>query len=355
MSVQAKIRLKRGEFLLAVDLSLPADSISVVFGRSGSGKTSLLRSIAGLESGSDNRIRVSGSTWQDDLICLPVHERRVGFVFQDSRLFSHLRVAENIRYGMKRSGANVPSDFFDRIIKMLEISHLLERLPEELSGGETQRVALARVLAPMPDLLLLDEPLASLDAEGRNNILPFISRIRSELKISVVYVTHSLDDVVRIADWLILLEAGQVASAGPVNDILTNPELPLVFRDDASSILTAHVVEHDQVNALDRVEGDGFSMWVTSSGLDLESIVRLRVAARDVSLTLRPAEHTSILNVIPAEIKSISAEGKSRVLVTLAFGKETILARITRRSATSLNLQAGTTAFAQIKGVAIIS
>ncbi|TDI74363.1 MAG: molybdenum ABC transporter ATP-binding protein [Bacteroidetes bacterium] len=355
MSVTAKIRFERPDFVLDAELALPAQSISVVFGVSGSGKTTLLRSLAGLESHTDNRIEVGGSVWQDNKRTIPTHLRKVGFVFQESRLFPHLKVAGNVRYGMKRNGQDPSGKYFERITRILDITDLLDRFPESLSGGEQQRVAIARALAIKPELLLLDEPLASLDLASKQKILPFISRIRNELKIPVIYVTHSLDEVVRIADWLILLDSGRVVAAGPVNEILTNPDIPLMFRYDASSVLEATVQERDIEHHLDFLTGDGYSLWVQSSDQPIGSAIRLSIAARDVSVTLSHAQDTSILNILPAVVESLSPDGESRTLVVLRIGSQLILARITSRSATLLKLEPGLAVFAQIKGVAVIS
>ena len=355
MSLKAHIRFERPGFHLSVDVHCPNNSITVVFGASGSGKTTLLRSIAGLDAHAGNRIQVGDAIWQDATQVMPVYHRSVGFAFQDARLFPHLTVAGNVQFGMKRSGMDPNGYHFTQVSQLTGIEFLLDRFPDSLSGGEKQRVAIARALASSPDLLLLDEPLASLDAASKHEILPCISGVKDELGIPVIYVTHSLDDVVRVADQLVLLESGRVASEGPVNDMLTGKGIPLMYREDACAVWVGKIVERDLDSGLDRVSGEQYSMWVESTGLPEGASVRLRILARDVSVARSRAKDTSILNVLPTTIASIAPDGPSKVLLRLSVGGDVILARITRRSAALLDLEEGQDIFAQIKGIAIVS
>jgi molybdate transport system ATP-binding protein len=352
-----QLRLPRADFELAVDLSLPGTGITVLFGASGSGKTSVLRCVAGLERAPSARVVVAGEIWQDDVarVCLPTHQRSLGYVFQEASLFKHLDVLDNLRYGLKRVRSTQAEDTLQAAIELLGIGHLLHRRPDRLSGGERQRVAIARALATSPRLLLLDEPMAALDLERRQEILPWLERLRDELRIPMLYVTHSADELLRLADHLVVLERGQVKAAGPVDEVLSSVDVPVVVGDDVGALLRAQVLDRDVAWHLARVGFAGGALWLRDNGVPVGQAVRLRVLARDVSLTMDEPRNTTIQNHLPCVIDSVAADAHpSQVLVRLRCGTSMLLARVTYRSLHSLNLQPGMAVWAQVKSVAIV-
>ncbi len=294
---------------------------------------------------------MGGECWQDGAHFVPPHRRPLGYVIQEAALFPHLDVQANLAYGARRSGTPMA---LAPLIELLGIGPLMARRTTTLSGGERQRVAIARALATGPRLLLMDEPLAALDAARKAEILPYLERLQRELQLPVVYVTHAMDEVTRLADHLVLLDAGRVLAAGPLAELLVRTDLPLPQADDAGAVITAEVAEIDSGYGLARISFDGGSLWVGASQATLGHRVRARVLARDVSVSRqRPAE-TSILNVLPAVLTQVQADGAT-VLLQLQMGASTLLARITRRSCDALALRPGDALFAQVKGVALMS
>lgn len=356
--IQVTLQFARPEFLLDVDLRLPGTGITVLFGTSGSGKTTLLRCVAGLERAPRAIVTVSGSKWQlDGSVFLPTWRRPLGYVFQEPSLFAHLNVAQNIRYGLSRGvpSAHSPAVSLDSVIELLGIAGLLHRKPTELSGGERQRVAIARALATQPQLLLLDEPLASLDQARRQEILPWLGRLRDELKIPMLYVTHSADEVARLADYLVVLERGRVRTAGPVSEVLSALNPIVVLGDDAGALLEVRVAEHDRHWKLVRVIFPGGDLWLRDTALPPDQIARVRVLARDVSIVTERPGHTSIQNILPCIVESIVADlEESQALVQLRCGESILLARITSRAVASLGLIRGMAVWAQIKAVVLV-
>jgi molybdate transport system ATP-binding protein len=346
--------LARREFDMHVDLALPGEHITAVFGASGSGKTTLLRCIAGLERASDARIEVAGETWQDEArgIFLPTWRRPLGYVFQEASLFDHLDVRGNIEFARRRSGAGASDG---DVARLLGIEHLLARRPHELSGGERQRVAIARALATQPRILLLDEPLAAIDLARRREILPWLEKLRDELRIPMLYVTHSADEVARLADHLVLLDQGKVVAAGPIAQTLARLDLPVVLGEDAGALLQGRIVERDSKWRLARVEFAGGSLWLRDSGFDTGRAVRVRVLARDVSIALVKPEATSVQNILACTVEALAADSHpSQVTVRLACGETTLLARITARAADALTLSPGLPVWAQVKSAALV-
>ena len=252
LGISARFRVAYPGFALDVDLELPGRGITAFFGPSGSGKTTLLRAIAGLERITDGRLVVGGEVWQDGGRCLPTHARPLGYVFQEASLFPHLSVRANIEYGMRRAGA--PANGFDDIVELLGIAPLLEREPGRLSGGERSRVAIARALVTAPRLLLMDEPLAALDAARKAEFMPYLERLHRQLAIPVLYVTHAIDEVARLADHLVLLDDGRVQASGPTAETLTRTDLPLARGDDASAIIVGTVAVQDDAYRLTRID-----------------------------------------------------------------------------------------------------
>ena len=354
MSIKAKFHFSKGAFLLNVNLQVPAQGITALIGSSGCGKTTLLRAIAGLEQHADGFLKIGDLTWQDNVTFVPPHKRAIGYVFQEASLFPHLSVSRNLEYGLKRVPIENRKVSLEQAIELLGINHLLDRKPAHLSGGEKQRVAIARALAVSPKLLLMDEPLASLDQERKQEIMPYIESLHNSLDIPVIYVSHSSDEVACLADHLVLLKEGEVSASGSIGDMLTRLDLPLAHAADAETLIESTVAEHDDHFQLTYLDFSGGRFTVVQKGLAIGSKVRLRVIARDVSLTLEHQTDTSILNIFPATIDEMIPEGKAQMTVRLLVGGMPILARLTRKSASILNLKPGKLVYAQIKSVALL-
>ena len=390
--ISARLTLARRDFTLDVSLQLPERGITALFGPSGCGKTTVLRALAGLERAA-GRVALGDDVWQDDATgqWQPTHRRPLGYVIQEAALFPHLDVRANLAYGRQRSGADrrpgngaAAAGFaLDQVVDLLGIAPLMARRPATLSGGERQRVAIARALATAPRLLLMDEPLAALDAPRKAEILPYLERLQRSLALPIVYVTHAMEEVARLADHLVLLDAGRVRAAGPLGELLAQLDLPLARQDDAGVVIAATVAEHDRAYGLSRVLFAGGSLWVGETAAAPGEAVRARVLARDVSVTRQAPLQTSVVNVLPVLLETVQAD-RSTALLRLrvcdrvgdrvgdglgerlsapfdrALGQVAgaapvwLLARITRRSAEALALQPGDALFAQIKGVALM-
>lgn len=354
--IRAHFRLSYPGFALDAALDLPGRGVSALFGPSGSGKTTVLRCIAGLERAA-GRLEVNGELWQDDEVnrsALPVHRRPIGYVFQEASLFAHLDVRRNLEYGWKRVPAAERRIGFDQAVDWLGLAALLERMPARLSGGERQRVAMARALLTSPRLLLLDEPLSALDQASKSEILPYLKTLHRQLDIPMIYVSHSLDEVARLADYLVLLKQGRVVASGLPGELMTRIDLSLAPGEDAEALLEGTVAGHESAYHLTTVRFAGGVMTLPFHEIAVGEPVRLRIKARDVSLTLAQQTGTSILNILPATVTALADDTPGQTLVALDIGGTPLLARITRKSATTLGLQAGASVFAQIKGVAIL-
>ncbi|RLJ65327.1 molybdenum ABC transporter ATP-binding protein [Sulfurisoma sediminicola] len=354
--IRARFKLDYPGFAFDVDLELPGRGVTAVFGPSGSGKTTLLRCVAGLLRVPAGHLTVNGETWQEGSHFQPTHRRPLGYVFQEASLFPHLTVRGNLDYGMKRVPVAERKVSLDRAIGLLGIGHLLDRKPEGLSGGERQRVAIARALLTSPRLLLLDEPLAALDLARKQEILPYLERLHDELEIPVLYVSHAPDEVARLADHLVVLEAGGAVAAGPMVETLARLDLPIRLGEDAGVVLEGTIAERDERWQLARVDCSGTDFWVREGGHAPGHAVRVRILARDVSIALNRATDSSILNIIPAEVIELREEAHpAQVLVKLKLGATPVLARVTRRSVDALGLVPGRQVYAQIKAVALIA
>jgi len=355
MTIEAQFKIDRGGFALDVDIRIPGRGVTAVFGPSGCGKTTLLRAIAGLDRHDGAFLKVGDTVWQDAAHFIPTHQRPIGYVFQEASLFPHLTVRRNIEYGIKRVAKKVSGLFSDNAIELLDISGLLDRKPDTLSGGEQQRVAIARALSVNPELLLMDEPLAALDFNRKQEILPYLESLHRRLDMPVIYVSHSIDEVARLADHLVLLDGGKVAGAGNPHDILTCLDLPLALGVDAESIIEATVIGHDDEYGLTYLGCPAGRFTVTRKPLAVGCDVRLRVAARDVSLTLEHQSNTSILNIFPATVDEIKNEAAAQVTIRLLLAGVPLLASVTRKSAVMLDLKPGKLVYAQTKSVALLS
>lgn len=354
-SISAKFQFQRGDFTLDSEFSIPARGVTALFGSSGCGKTTLLRAIAGLESIQSGYLNVGDKIWQDTGYCKPPHQRELGYVFQESSLFEHMNVKQNLEYGLKRVAKAERKVSLQHAIELLGLSELLQRKPDSLSGGEKQRVAIARALAVSPRLLLMDEPLAALDHSRKQEVLPFIESLHKELEIPVIYVSHSLEEVAQLADHLILMESGRVVDVGDIHDMFTRLDLPLAHELDASAIINARVTGFDEQYHLMFLEFAGGIITVAGQDLQLGDEVRLRLVARDVSLTLEHQSRTSILNIFPVVVDEILETGPAQLIVRLLAGKVPMLSKITRKSAAELALKPGKKVYAQVKSVALLS
>jgi len=354
--IQAQFRMKLDDFVLDASFSAPAVGVTALFGPSGSGKTTLLRCIAGLERATGS-LQVNGEIWQDKTIFIPTHQRPLGYVFQEASLFSHLSVRENLEYGYKRIAPENRHVPLDQVIEWLGLSHLIERSdPAKLSAGERQRVAIGRALLTSPRLLLMDEPLSALDTTSKQEILPYLERLHQTLEIPVIYISHALDEVARLADHLVLLQQGRVIASGTLQETLARLDLPTAHLDDTGVVIEAKVAEHDETYRLTRLEFSGGSLWVTQVKQALGSRVRARVLARDVSIALQQPKNTSISNILSARIVEIRDEGADKVNIRMTIGDaQILLSRITRRSCDLLKLTAETEVFAQVKSIVLIT
>lgn len=357
MSSTLRLALARPSFCLSVDLHLPANGISAIYGPSGCGKTTLLRCVAGLERPHSAYVSIAGQVWQDDnqKVFLPTWQRPLGYVFQEASLFEHLDVQGNLRFAAERAKQGAKPIALDAVIALLGIGHLLKRRVQQLSGGERQRVAIARALATQPRMLLLDEPLAALDAARRQEVLPWLARLRDELQMPMLYVTHSIDEVVQLADTLVVLEAGTVRAAGPVAEVLTRIDPPVAGGDDVCALLLAEVQETDVRWQLARLHFDGGDLWLPDPGLQRGAQVRLKVLARDVSIASSAPQGSSIQNSLPCVVQAVVADvHPAQALVQLRCGNALLLARITAKAVDSLGLQPGKAVWAQVKSVALV-
>lgn len=349
--ILVQLRVARGDFRLDVDLALPGQGTTAVFGPSGSGKSTLLRAIAGLEPGAVGKVRIAGQVWQDDQTWLPAYRRPTGVVFQHTALLPHLSVAENLRYGWRRAGA--PEETLATWISRLALAPLLHRRPDTLSGGERQRVALARALVTRPRWLLLDEPLSSLDDARRAEILPFLEAAQRDAGIPVLYVTHSVEEVSRLADHLVLLEAGTVGIAGPALRVLNHPDLPLALRDDAGVVLEGSVRARDEHGLL-TLDTRAGPLLAYGGDHATGTRLRVRVQARDVSLALQRHDDSSLLNLLPATLEELADLPGGQVQARLDASGAPLLARISHRSVERMVLRPGMRLWAQVKAVALL-
>lgn len=345
-----------GDFALEASLACETTGIIALFGRSGSGKTCLVNMLAGLTRPERGRIAVNGNVLFDSArgIDLPPESRRLGYVFQEDRLFPHMSVRKNLSYGARRTRAARPQIEFDRVVELLGLERLLDRRPGGLSGGEKQRVALGRALLANPRLLLMDEPFAALDQPRKEEVLPFIERLRDTLDIPIVYVSHSMAEIVRLADTLVLMSNGRVEAVGGIEDLTSRLDLrPLTGRYEAGAVVRAQVERHDETFDLTELRFAGGSLWVPRVEAAPGAEIRLRIRARDVALARERPQDLSILNVLPCRVEAIGSEEGPQVDLRLDAGGAALWARITRRSVAKLDLVPGAAVFALIKAVAI--
>lgn len=354
--IAARFKLDFQRFNLNVDLQLPAKGVTALFGPSGCGKTTILRCVAGLTRSPSGYLAVGADVWQDEERGLfqPPHRRPIGVVFQEASLFEHLSVSGNLNYGMSRAGLSAKEAGLDAILESLGIGGFLERKPSFLSGGERQRVAIARALLRRPRLLLMDEPLAALDLKRKSEILPYLERLRDELDIPVLYVSHSPEEVARLADHIVMMDSGKVVAQGSLSDTMGRLDLAPIFGDDIAVVLTANVGAHDD-DGLTRLDFASGSIFVDKRPEPAGRALRCRIHARDVSLSLSHHDDMSIVNVLPATVAALgqtTVPGHILVEMKLTAG-DRLVARITKRSATQLGIRPGLPVWAQVKAVAL--
>lgn len=352
--LQVKARKQRGNFTLDVELQTPTPGVVALFGRSGCGKSTLTNIIAGLLSADDGLIELHGSKLLDwpARFSLPVAQRRIGYVFQDARLFPHYDVRGNLMYGAKR--ARVPQFITaDETIALLGLEPLLARKPQQLSGGEKQRVALGRALLSQPQLLLLDEPLASLDVARREEVLPYLEKLRDRLAIPMVYVSHQFDEVLRLATQVVVLDQGRVLVQGDIGVVSAHPALrAIVGADSIGAVVDGHVItNHDQSGLADITVGNGVLRIYTHANVGTR--VRIQILARDVILATRPPEGLSVRNALLGNIARIEPDEHFTDLVFVNVGDATIMARITRVATDALRLNVGQPIWALVKAVSL--
>lgn len=355
--ISLRCRIDRGAFQLDVDLALPGQGVTALFGHSGSGKTTLLRVLAGLEQVAGAHVALGAEVWQDDArdLFMPTHRRGIGYVFQEASLFAHLTVRANLEFGRKRLKPAERRFELDAVAELLGIERLLGARPETLSGGERQRAAIARTLLASPRLLLMDEPLAALDLRRKLEILPYLERLHDELALPVVYVSHSADEVARLADYLVVLEEGRVLGSGPLGATLAHLGLAASFEDDAGVMIETVIEAHD-ADGLSHLAFAGGVLLVGQRAAAIGTRVRCRIHARDVSLALERPRGSSITNILPALVDAVGPGGApGQVLVRLLVGATPLLARITERSRRELGIAPGCALWAQVKAVALLA
>jgi molybdate transport system ATP-binding protein len=351
-----QLSLSRPDFTLNIDQRLPVQGITVLFGPSGSGKTTVLRCVAGLET-APGIVSLGDETWQDTTnnIFKPTWQREIGYVFQEASLFEHMDVRANLHFGLRRVTGierTEQTQDLDAAVALLGIDHLLDRSVTSLSGGERQRVAIARALATRPKLLLLDEPLASLDVARRQEVLPWLERLHQELRIPILYVTHSMDELVRLADHVVLLDKGAVQGSGSISQVLGSNDVARLLGDEAGVVMVGEIDEQDVQDQTVRVRLGGGIVWVPSHALPAGQTVRLRILARDVSLSLTKHEDSTIQNCLQGVIEAIETDmHPSQALLRVRCGQEVILSHVPQQSLSRLGLTVGSSVWCQIKSI----
>ncbi|VAW45625.1 Molybdenum ABC transporter ATP-binding protein ModC [hydrothermal vent metagenome] len=361
MSLKGDLTLQRGCFYLKTgEFELPLKGVTAIFGRSGSGKTTLLRCLAGLENDVMGQLSFNDQVWLKDKKQFPVHKRKLGYVFQEANLFQHLTVEENLWYGFKRYKRLIKGGItihFEQVVAWLSLEPLLQRNPNTLSGGERQRVAIGRALLSQPKILLMDEPMASLDLYAKREIMPYLERLRDELAIPILYVTHSPDEVERLADSVLFMEQGRITHFEAIEQALNRVGTPLYQSENPRAVLSAEVVSHDKEDGLTCLKVGQELLWVPEVSNQKGERVRVVVSAQHVSLLAEKSEKCSVLNHLSVTIKSIEAVSNYGVLVHLRVANKDwpLLAKITKRSQRVLNLKEGQQWIAAIKSVSILN
>lgn len=354
MSLSVAIKHRFAGFEIDAAFEAPA-GITALFGRSGAGKTTVVNAVSGLLRPNEGRVVVDGETLLDTErhIAVPVHRRRIGYVFQEGRLFPHMTVRQNLAFGRWFAPKHAPAENMNHVVELLGIGHLLARRPVHLSGGEKQRVAIGRALLSAPRLLLMDEPLASLDEERKADILPYIERLSGEVRIPVLYVSHSISEVARLATTIVIMREGKVLRAGPADELLADPGvLPALGRHEAGAVLTACCERHHD-DGMSELSHAGGALFLPKIDARSGDAVRLRIRASDIMLSLTRPEDISALNILAVTVDGIHPGEGPGVAVALQAGNDRLLARLTRRSVEGLRLTEGMQVFAVVKSMAV--
>lgn len=352
--IYTDLKLQLQHFNLTAQLSLPA-GVSMLFGRSGCGKTTILRAIAGLHK-AHGIVRFNQTVWQDESQFIAPHQRNIGYVFQDARLFPHMSVEKNLQYGLTlhRSAGKIE---YQQVCEVFDLHHLLKHFPHQLSGGQKQRVAIARALLAQPDLLLLDEPLASLDEQSKAEILPYVEYLKQHFQLPMLYVTHSMDELSRMADHMVYIEKGQVMASGSVHSMLIRPDLPFCQNEQISNVFDLPIIKEDKEFSLVEVQfTPSQTLWIAcpARAYQQSATIRLRIFARDIALALSATAQSSVQNQVVGRIEEvIQSSNPAHDLVYLNIEDKTLLVRITRRASAELQLHQGQTVYAHIKAVAL--
>ena len=359
--IKIKTHHQYSDFSLDVDLALPQQGVTAIWGESGSGKTTLLRLLSGLEANKNSEILFGNQIWQSEKEFMPVHKRPLGYVFQQPSLFEHLTVRGNLDFALNNVDKKqcTDTDLYNEatLLSLLGIEHLLERHASELSGGEQQRVAIARALLIRPEILLMDEPLASLDFHRKNDVLPYIERITSELNIPIIYVTHDIQEAMKLADHMVLMKAGKVDKQGPAVELINELLLPENATGSHGVVLETQVSEIEEHWGLAKVtpQAEGISLAIPNQQYEVGQHLRIMVQARDVSLSLTPHSDTSIQNIVSGIIESIQeVKDGHYALVSVRCGEQRLLAKITLQSLQQLNLNTSQLVWLQVKSVAVL-
>ena len=354
MSLSVDITHPFGDFTLNVAFEAPG-GITALFGQSGTGKTTIVNAVAGILRPRAGRITLGGQVLFDAEagICLPLHKRRLGYVFQDGRLFPHMSVRQNLTYGARFAPSGAPGPELDEVCDLLGLSGLLMRRPGDLSGGEKQRVAIGRALLSRPRMLLMDEPLAALDSARKEEILPYLERLRDHADMPLLYVSHSVAEVARLATTVVVLEDGQVARFGTAERVLSDPDMVRqIGVREAGAVIPATLMHH-HADGLSELLVSGGRLFLPRMKAEPGAATRVRVLAKDVMIALNEPVDVSALNILPARILSLRGGAGPGVIVQMQCGDDRLLARITRRSADGLALKPGKDVYAVIKSVSV--
>lgn len=349
--ISLNIMQQQGDHVLEVDLQIPAKGITAIFGVSGAGKTSLINAISGLTQPQRGRIQLHDRLLFDaeQKIALPPEKRRIGYVFQDARLFPHYRVRGNLQYGM----APKMKAQFDSLVSLLGLEALLPRFPLSLSGGEKQRVAIGRALLTAPDMLLLDEPLASLDLPRKRELMPYLQKLAKQVDIPMLYVSHSLEEILQLADNVLVLDAGKVKAFGPLERVWSSSAMrPWLPVSELTSVLRVQVLEQHPDYPMTALSLGDQHIWVSRVNQPVKTPLRIRIASADVSLALQPPQHSSIRNILPAQVVELLEVG-DQVEVKLRIGISELWARITPWARDELGIRPDQWLYAQIKSVSV--
>ncbi|WP_083602005.1 molybdenum ABC transporter ATP-binding protein [Thalassotalea sp. PP2-459] len=346
-------KTQHDSFVLDVDFSIPFRGVTAIFGHSGSGKTTLLRLIAGLEKCQQGQIVVDQHVWQQGDIFLPAHQRTIGYVFQEPSLFDHLTIIKNLQYALKRADSPVSKTHYNEVIQLLALEPLLTRYPAQLSGGEKQRVAIARAIFIQPTVLLMDEPLASLDGKRKAEILSYLETLTKVVKIPIIYVSHSVDEIMRLADHVLVLDAGKISAQGSVFEVFSR--LDVTLGQDKGVVLSGKIVAFEPQWRLAKFEFSGGDLWLPDNDFNLNQTVRVQVKASDISVTNTCLDDSSVLNRLAANVVAINEQAEQAMaLVQLCVGDSMFIAQLTRKSIANLALSPGNHVWLQVKSTAIV-